>query len=208
LPWGSARRDSRPPQPRPLARLVTHGGSALVRSYHNERAVRRGWLTSSLYRSSQALVAISRGVEERLIAAGAPARAVHRVGGVVDTARFAADSRGAAKIREEFHVASAPLIGCVARFAAGRGPDTLLEGYGGGAARGGGPGGGTTGSRRSRRDRPPPRARCGRARCHRPAPAARAAARGPRHGRGGAPPRARPVQPRQPCPSLRRDLRG
>ena len=107
----------------------THGGSALVRSYHNERAVRRGWPTSSLYRSSQALVAISRGVEERLIAAGAPARAVHRVGGVVDTARFAADSRGAAKIREEFHVASAPLIGCVARFAAGRGHEALLEGF-------------------------------------------------------------------------------
>jgi glycosyltransferase involved in cell wall biosynthesis len=107
----------------------THGGSALVRSYHNERAVRRGWPTSSLYRSSQALVAISRGVEERLIAAGAPARAVHRVGGVVDTARFAADSRGAAKIREEFQVASAPLIGCVARFAAGRGHEALLEGF-------------------------------------------------------------------------------
>src|SRR5439155_1746572 len=106
-----------------------HGGSALLRSYHNERAVRRGWPTSSLYRSSQALVAISRGVEERLIAAGAPARAVHRVGGVVDTARFAADSRGAAKIREEFHVASAPLIGCVARFAAGRGHEALLEGF-------------------------------------------------------------------------------
>src|SRR5712691_4066467 len=95
----------------------TRGERALVRSYHNERAVRRGWPTSSLYRGSQTLVAISRGVEERLIAAGAPARAVHRVGGVVDTARFAADSRGAAKIREEFHVASAPLIGCVARFA-------------------------------------------------------------------------------------------
>src|SRR3989442_1673928 len=69
------------------------------------------------------------GVEQRLIAAGAPARAVHRVGGVVDTARFAADSRGAAKIREEFHVASAPLIGCVARFAAGRGHEALLEGF-------------------------------------------------------------------------------
>src|SRR5262249_7521568 len=80
-------------------------------------------------RSSQALVAISRGVEERLIAAGAPARSVHRVGGVVDTARFAADSRGAAKIREEFQVASAPLIGCVARFAHGRGHQALLEGF-------------------------------------------------------------------------------
>src|SRR5438094_403792 len=152
----------------------THGGSALVRSYHNERAVRRGWLPSSLYRSSQALVAISRGVEERLIAAGAPARAVHRVGGVVDTARFAADSRGAAKIREEFHVASAPLIGCVARFAAGRGHETLLEGF-----------------RLLRRERPDARLLL--------------VGKGERR---GAPPRARPVQPRQPCPSLRRDLRG
>src|SRR6266852_2652543 len=94
----------------------THGGSALVRSYHNERAVRRGWPTSSLYRGSQALVAISRGVEERLIAAGAPARAVHRVGGVVDTARFATDSPGAATRRSSkasgYCVGSAPTPAC------------------------------------------------------------------------------------------------
>ena len=107
----------------------SHGRSALVRSYHNERSVRRAWPTSRLYRVSQALVAVSRGVEEKLIAAGAPAQSVHRVGGVVDTARFAPDSRGAAKIREEFQVASAPLIGCVARLAAGRGHEVLLEGF-------------------------------------------------------------------------------
>lgn len=107
----------------------SRGGAALVRSFHNERAVRSGWPASALYRRTHALAAVSRRIEEALLAARAPAEAIHRVDGVVDVTRFSSDTRGAAKIREEFHVGAAPLIGCVARLAAGRGHDTLLEGF-------------------------------------------------------------------------------
>ncbi len=107
----------------------SRGGAALVRSFHNERAVRSGWPDSALYGRTHALAAVSRRIEEKLLAARVPAEVIHRVDGVVDLARFSPDTRGAAKIREEFHVGSAPLIGCVARLAAGRGHETLLEGF-------------------------------------------------------------------------------
>jgi len=105
------------------------GRAALVRSFHNERAVRARWPDTALYRGSDALVAVSPGIEARLIEVGAPRESIHRHHGVVDVARFAPDVAGAAKVREEFRAAGLPLIGCVARLAAGRGHETLLEAF-------------------------------------------------------------------------------
>jgi L-malate glycosyltransferase len=105
------------------------GSAALVRSFHNERAVRSGWPASSLYRRTDALVAVSRRIEERLLAAGARRGRLHRIDGVVDVARFASDTAGAAKVREEFSVGEGPLIGCVSRLAAGRGHESLIEAF-------------------------------------------------------------------------------
>jgi len=106
-----------------------HGSAALVRTFHNERAVRTAWPDSALYRRTDALVAVSRPMVERLRGAGLPSERVYRADGVVDAARFATDAPGAAKIREEFGVAQAPLVGCVARLAAGRGHEALIEGF-------------------------------------------------------------------------------
>jgi glycosyltransferase involved in cell wall biosynthesis len=105
------------------------GRAALVRSFHNERAVRARWPDTALYRRSDALVAVSPGIEARLIESGAPRELIHHHHGVVDVARFAPDAAGAAKVREEFRAAGLPLIGCVARLAPGRGHETLLEAF-------------------------------------------------------------------------------
>ena len=104
------------------------GSAALVRSFHNERAVRTGWPDTTLYRRSDALLAVSRRIERCLLEVGAPRGRLHHIDGVVDVARFASDIAGAVKIREEFSVGDAPLIGCVSRLAAGRGHEILIEG--------------------------------------------------------------------------------
>jgi L-malate glycosyltransferase len=106
-----------------------HGRAALVRTFHNERAVRRAWPDAALYRRSDALVAVSRRIEERLHETGVPGERVYCTDGVVDVARFVNDAPGAAKVREEFGAVGAPLIGCVARLAAGRGHEALIEGF-------------------------------------------------------------------------------
>ena len=105
------------------------GRAALVRSFHNERAVRTGWPDTALYRRSDALVAVTGRIEQRLRDAGVPADRLVRSHGVVDVARFAPDPAGAVKIREELSVGDAPLIGCVSRLAAGRGHETLLDAF-------------------------------------------------------------------------------
>ena len=107
----------------------SRGRAALVRSFHNERAVRARWPDTTLYRGSDALVAVSRRIEQRLVEAGAPRARIHHHHGVVDMARFAPDAAGAAKVREEFRAAEIPLIGCVSRLAAGRGHEALLEAF-------------------------------------------------------------------------------
>jgi glycosyltransferase involved in cell wall biosynthesis len=106
-----------------------HGRAALLRTFHNERAVRTSWPDSWLYRRTDAVIAVSRRIEERLHDAGISRERISRAEGVVDAARFAADAPGAAKIREEFDVAQAPLVGCVARLADGRRHDALIEGF-------------------------------------------------------------------------------
>jgi glycosyltransferase involved in cell wall biosynthesis len=103
--------------------------AALVRTFHNERAVRTRWPDSALYQRTDALVAVSPRIEQRLREGGAARGRLHLSHGVVDVARFASDAPGAAKIREEFSLGAAPLIGCVARLAAGRGHEVLIEAF-------------------------------------------------------------------------------
>jgi glycosyltransferase involved in cell wall biosynthesis len=105
------------------------GTAALIRTFHNERAVRRTWPDTALYRRTDAVIAVSRGIEERLRTARVPGGRLYRADGVVDAARFVTDVPGAAKIREEFGAAGVPLVGCVARLAAGRGHEALIEGF-------------------------------------------------------------------------------
>jgi glycosyltransferase involved in cell wall biosynthesis len=104
------------------------GPAALVRTFHNRRAVRRRWPTTALYRRTDALIAVSREIEECARLAGIPATRLALVDGVVDLSRFA-DGDGGAAIRKEFDLGDAPVLGCVARLAARRGHELLIRGF-------------------------------------------------------------------------------
>ena len=102
--------------------------AALVRTFHNARAVRPGWPSPALYRRTDGLIAVSREIEERARHAGVPAERLARVDGVVDVGRFETGDGGAA-IRKEFDLGGAPVVGCVARLAARRGHELLIRGF-------------------------------------------------------------------------------
>ena len=102
--------------------------AALVRTFHNARAVRLGWPSPALYRRTDALIAVSREIEERARHAGVPAPRLARADGVVDLARFETGDGGAA-IRKEFDLGGTPVLGCVARLAARRGHELLIRGF-------------------------------------------------------------------------------
>jgi glycosyltransferase involved in cell wall biosynthesis len=104
------------------------GPAALVRTFHNRRAVRSRWPTTALYRRTAALIAVSREIEESAHHAGIPAERLALVDGVVDLSRFA-DGDGGAAIRKEFELGDAPVLGCVARLAARRGHELLIRGF-------------------------------------------------------------------------------
>src|SRR5262249_30763401 len=70
--------------------------AALVRTFHNARAVRLHWPDTALYRRTDALVAVSREIEERARRAGVSAARLTRVEGVVGVARFAGGGGGPA----------------------------------------------------------------------------------------------------------------
>jgi len=86
--------------------------AALVRTFHNARSVRLGWPSPALYRRTDALIAVSREIEERARHAGVPAERLARVDGVVDVGRFETGDGGAA-IRKEFDLGGAPALGVV-----------------------------------------------------------------------------------------------
>jgi len=98
-----------------------------VRTFHNARAVRLHGVSPWLYRRTDALIAVSREIEERGQRAGIPPARLARVDGVVDLQRFE-DGDGAA-IRKEFDLGSAPVLGCVARLAPRRGHELLIRGF-------------------------------------------------------------------------------
>ena len=101
---------------------------ALVRTFHNSRAVRLAWPSTTLYRRTDRLIVVSREIEERGRAAGIPIDRLARVDGVVDVGRFESGDGGAA-IRKEFDLGEAPVLGCVARLAARRGHELLIRGF-------------------------------------------------------------------------------
>jgi glycosyltransferase involved in cell wall biosynthesis len=103
------------------------GPAGLVRTFHNARAVRLHGVSRWLYRRTDALIAVSREIEERGHRAGIPPARLARVDGVVDLQRFE-DGDGAA-IRKEFDLGSAPVLGCVARLAPRRGHELLIRGF-------------------------------------------------------------------------------
>jgi glycosyltransferase involved in cell wall biosynthesis len=103
------------------------GPAGLVRTFHNARAVRLHGVSPWLYRRTDALIAVSREIEERGHRAGIPPARLARVDGVVDLQRFE-DGDGAA-IRKEFDLGSAPVLGCVARLAPRRGHELLIRGF-------------------------------------------------------------------------------
>ncbi len=101
---------------------------ALVRTFHNARAVRPSWPSTALYRRTDAAIAVSAEVEERCRRASFPDDRVHRVDGVVEIARFEAHHDGAA-MRKELGVGAGPVLGSVARLAANRGHELLIRGF-------------------------------------------------------------------------------
>lgn len=112
-----------------LGWLARGGGpAALVRTLHNARAVRLGWPSTALYRRTDAVIAVSREIEERGRRAGIPADRLARVEGVVDLGRFETGDGGAA-IRKEFDLGGAPVLGCVARLAPRRGHELLIRAF-------------------------------------------------------------------------------
>lgn len=102
--------------------------AVVVRSFHNARAVRLTWPSTTLYRRADAAIAVSREIEERARRAGVPVERLARVEGVVDLDRFEIGDGGAA-IRKEFDLGGAPVLGCVARLAPRRGHELLIRGF-------------------------------------------------------------------------------
>jgi glycosyltransferase involved in cell wall biosynthesis len=107
--------------------LLCRGQAALVRTFHNLRAVSVSRPTRWLYRQSDALIAASSEIAARCRQSVPPER-VFRVDGVTDVARFD-NAGGGESIRKEFGLGPGPVIGCVARLAARRGHDTLIRGF-------------------------------------------------------------------------------
>jgi len=106
---------------------LSRGPAALVRTFHNERAVSARWPSTALYRQSEALIAVSGPVEARCREV-LNAEELVRVDGVVDVARFMGTG-GGDRIRKELGIGSGPLLGCVARLAARRGHEPLIRGF-------------------------------------------------------------------------------
>ncbi len=113
-----------------LARPPRPGGGrpALVRTFHNLRAVRRGRLAGGLYRRTPAAFAVSRQIEARCREVGIARDRVFWIPGSADLPRFAAEA-DPRPIREEFALGDAPVIVSVARLAPNRGHDLLLAGF-------------------------------------------------------------------------------
>lgn len=104
------------------------GPAALVRTFHNGRAVGGRWPTTALYRRTDALIAVTREIEERCRRSGIDAPRLARVDGVVNLARFESDGDGAA-VRKEFAIGSGPVLGSVARLSPSRGHEQLIRGF-------------------------------------------------------------------------------
>ena len=113
-----------------LARPAGAGGrrAALVRTFHNLRAVRRDGFSRRLYARTGGVLAASRQIEARCREIGIPAERVRWIPGVADLRRFAGHLDGG-PIREEFKLDDAPVVVSVARLAPNRGHELLLSAF-------------------------------------------------------------------------------
>jgi glycosyltransferase involved in cell wall biosynthesis len=107
---------------------ICRGRAGLVRTFHNARAVDPRWPATSLYRRTDAFVAVSAGVEARCGDAGLGPPALARIEGVVDTDRFA-EARGAEEFGKELGLDPGWVVGSVARLAPRRGHELLIRGF-------------------------------------------------------------------------------
>jgi glycosyltransferase involved in cell wall biosynthesis len=105
------------------------GRAALMRTFHNVRSLKRSVTARPLYRRTAAVFAVSRQIEARCREVGLSAERVHWIPGAADLPRFG-DTGGGQAIREEFKLGRAPVVVSVARFAANRGHEQLLAGFG------------------------------------------------------------------------------
>lgn len=102
---------------------------ALVRTFHNFRAVRGDRLSAWLYRHTAAVLAVSRQIESRCRERGIAEERVTWVPAVADLERFLAPA-DPATIRRELGLGAAPVVVSVARLAPNRGHEVLLAGFG------------------------------------------------------------------------------
>lgn len=109
---------------------LARGPAAVVRTFHNARAVRRRWPASTLYRRLAGAIAVSRQIASRCRAASIPAERIWTIGGAVDLRRFTPELDGVA-VRREFGLGSGPVVGSVARLAPNRGHELLIRGFAG-----------------------------------------------------------------------------
>ncbi len=98
----------------------------LVRTVHHRRAVHGDPGSAWLFGRTDAVIAVSDGIRDRLRAVGLPEERLRVVPGAVDAARFPPDVDGGA-VRAELGLGAAPVVGCVARLVPGRGHDVLLR---------------------------------------------------------------------------------
>jgi L-malate glycosyltransferase len=103
--------------------------AALMRTFHNVRSIKRSVTARPVYRRTAAVFAVSRQIEARCREVGLPAERVHWIPGAADLPRFG-DAGGGQAIRQEFALGRAPVVVSVARFAANRGHEQLLAGFG------------------------------------------------------------------------------
>lgn len=110
-----------------LAALALRGTVArLVRTVHHRRAAQHGMMARWVFRRTDAILASSEAIAERLRAGLAGTRPVTVVPGAVDVRLFNPDVDPTA-VRAELGVGAAPVAGCVARMVPGRGHDVLLR---------------------------------------------------------------------------------
>lgn len=110
------------------ARLEPPRRVAVVRTFHNLRSVRSGWLEGGLYRRTAAHFAVSRQIEARCREIGITGSRVVWTPGMADLPRFIADV-DPTPIRDEFKLGAAPVVVSVSRLAANRGHELLLNAF-------------------------------------------------------------------------------
>jgi glycosyltransferase involved in cell wall biosynthesis len=107
---------------------ISRGSAALVRTFHNQGAVRGAWPDTALYRRADALVALSGPTEERCRHVGVGPDRLFRLEGVAAVERFSG-AVDAEATRRELGLGRGPVVGSVARLADSRGHEALIRGF-------------------------------------------------------------------------------